>query len=51
MGELRKLPERDLSRFAHESEERIAALLDFYEIKWEYEPTTFVLERDSQGPP
>ena len=51
MGELRKLPERDLSRFAHESEERIAALLDFYEIKWEYEPTTFVLERDSQGQP
>ena len=51
MGELRKLPERESSQFAHESEERISALLDFYGIKWEYEPTTFVLERDSQGQP
>ena len=42
MGELRKLPERESSQFAHESEERISALLDFYGIKWEYEPTTFV---------
>ena len=52
MSELRKLPDRNTpTSFAHESEERIAALLDFYGIEWEYEPTTFVLERDSQGHP
>jgi len=25
--------------------------LDFYQIEWEYEPTAFVLERDSSGQP
>ena len=35
--------------FAHESERRIAELLDFYEIAWEYEPRTFVLETASDG--
>ena len=52
MSELRKLPDRNTpDAFAHESEERIAGLLDFYGIEWEYETTTFVLERDSQGQP
>tara|TARA_B110000438_G_scaffold287184_1_gene319201 strand:+ start:834 stop:1181 length:348 start_codon:yes stop_codon:yes gene_type:complete len=37
--------------FAHESESRIAGLMDFYGIEWEYEPRTFVLERDSVGQP
>lgn len=37
--------------FAHESESQIAGLLDFYGITWEYEPRTFVLERDRQGQP
>ena len=37
--------------FAHESEERVADLLDFYEIAWEYEPRTFVLEADAEGNP
>ena len=37
--------------FAHESEERVADLLDFYEIAWEYEPRTFVLEADAGGNP
>ena len=36
-------------RFAHESERHFAAVLDFYGIDWEYEPTEFVLECDDQG--
>jgi hypoxanthine phosphoribosyltransferase len=35
--------------FAHESERRLAALLDFYAIEWRYEPRTFVLEEDESG--
>lgn len=37
--------------FAHPSEERIARLLDFYDVRWEYEPRSFVLERDAEGRP
>ena len=37
--------------FAHTSEERIARLLDFYDVRWEYEPRSFVLERDAAGRP
>ena len=37
--------------FAHPSEERIARLLDFYDVRWEYEPRSFVLERDAAGRP
>ncbi|MED6327924.1 MAG: hypothetical protein VYD46_02750 [Actinomycetota bacterium] len=37
--------------FSHESERQIADLLDFYEITWEYEPRTFVLEADIDGNP
>jgi hypoxanthine phosphoribosyltransferase len=33
-------------RFAHNSERQFAKLLDFYGIAWEYEPRTFVLDRD-----
>ena len=52
MSEIREFPDPTTPvSFAHESEERIAGLLDFYGIEWEYEPTTFVLERDSQGQP
>jgi hypoxanthine phosphoribosyltransferase len=36
-------------RFAHNSERQFAKLLDFYAIDWEYEPRTFVLERDEEG--
>ena len=32
--------------FAHESEKEFAKILDFYRIKWEYEPKTFTLEWD-----
>lgn len=35
--------------FAHESEQRIAELLDFYGVEWEYEPVEFVLAWDHLG--
>jgi hypoxanthine phosphoribosyltransferase len=35
--------------FAHDSERRLAALLDFYGIEWHYEPRTFVLDEDDRG--
>ena len=38
-------------RFAHNSERQFAKLLDFYAIECEYEPRTFVLERDRDGSP
>src|SRR5262249_29537513 len=38
-------------RFAHNSERQFAKLLDFYAIEWDYEPRTFVLERDRDGNP
>lgn len=36
-------------RFAHSSEETFARILDYYRIKWEYEPKTFTLEWDDDG--
>jgi bifunctional protein TilS/HprT len=42
------LPHRQVS-FAHNAEEQLARLLDFYGVAWEYEPTTFELARDEQG--
>ena len=38
-------------KFAHESEKEFAKILDFYRIKWEYEPNTFTLEWDENGNP
>ena len=38
----------DTVRFAHASERQFARLLDFYQIEWEYEPTSFDLEWDKQ---
>ncbi|HYO60707.1 MAG TPA: hypothetical protein VEU29_02285 [Actinomycetota bacterium] len=35
--------------FAHNSERQFAKLLDFYEIEWDYEPTTFDIDWDRQG--
>jgi hypothetical protein len=37
--------------FAHESEKEFAKILDFYRIKWEYEPKTFTLEWDENDIP
>jgi hypothetical protein len=31
----------DATRFAHASEAEMARILDFYQVRWEYEPTTF----------
>jgi hypothetical protein len=39
----------DLVSFAHASERQFARLLDFYQIEWQYEPTSFDLERDKEG--
>jgi len=35
--------------FSHPSEAEFAHILDFYQIAWEYEPKTFVLQQDDQG--
>jgi hypothetical protein len=35
--------------FASEYELECAKILDYYGVPWEYEPRTFVLERDEQG--
>lgn len=35
--------------FAHASEAEFARILDFYGIRWEYEPRTFPLRWDDQG--
>jgi hypoxanthine phosphoribosyltransferase len=37
------------ARFAHESEEEFARLLDFYGVRWEYEPRTFPLRHADDG--
>ena len=36
-------------RFAHPSEEEFANILDFYRVRWLYEPRTFPLEWDESG--
>lgn len=35
--------------FVHAIEAEFARILDYYGIPWEYEPKTFVLERDEAG--
>jgi hypoxanthine phosphoribosyltransferase len=37
------------ARFAHESEEEFARLLDFYGVAWQYEPRTFPLRHAEDG--
>jgi len=37
--------------FAHDSEQHFAELLDFYGVRWEYEPVEFVLEWHADGSP
>lgn len=49
--ELESTGSLDEQVFAHPSERIAAQILDYYEIRWEYEPTTFTLERDSKGNP
>jgi cytidylate kinase len=38
--------EGKLSEFAHPSEREFARVMDFYRIKWQYEPKTFPIEWD-----
>ncbi|MEJ7584892.1 MAG: hypothetical protein WKF43_12615 [Acidimicrobiales bacterium] len=38
-------------RFAHNAERQLAALLDFYGVRWVYEPRTFVLAEGPDGLP
>ena len=35
--------------FSHPAEQAFARVLDFYQIEWQYEPTTFPLRWDDQG--
>jgi hypothetical protein len=41
----------DTVRFAHASERQFAKLLDFYQIAWDYEPTSFPIAWDRDGNP
>src|SRR6185436_20570482 len=36
-------------RFASPAELECAKVLDYYDVPWEYEPRTFVLEEDEKG--
>lgn len=36
-------------RFAHPIEFECAKVLDYYGVPWDYEPRTFVLDRDAEG--
>jgi hypoxanthine phosphoribosyltransferase len=38
-------------QFAHQAERDFAAILDYYRIRWAYEPTSFPLEWDASGRP
>jgi hypothetical protein len=44
------LPTADVM-FAHDSERHFAELLDFYGVRWEYEPVQFVLDWHADGTP
>ena len=37
------------ARFAHASEAEMARILDFYDVRWEYEPTTFPILWNLEG--
>lgn len=36
-------------RFAHASEAELARILDYYDVRWEYEPRTFAVRWNLQG--
>ena len=44
-----KVSATDTVRFAHRSEAEFAKILDFYGIRWQYEPRSFPLEWDDRG--
>jgi hypoxanthine phosphoribosyltransferase len=39
----------DATRFAHASEAEMARILDFYQVRWRYEPTTFPILWNLEG--
>ena len=39
----------DPPKFVHPIEEEFARILDYYHLKWEYEPRTFPLHWDEEG--
>jgi len=39
----------EAARFAHASEAEMARILDFYEVRWQYEPTTFPILWNLEG--
>ncbi len=47
------MTEKDQSQhpvtFVHPSEAQFARILDFYQVRWEYEPKTFALRWDEAG--
>lgn len=43
------MPNIDQIKFQHPSEREFAQLLNFYGIRWEYEPRTFPLEYNEDG--
>ncbi|MDP9110140.1 MAG: hypothetical protein M3M96_00695 [Candidatus Eremiobacteraeota bacterium] len=40
---------KSAARFAHQSEEELSQLLDFYRVNWQYEPRSFAIAWDAQG--
>jgi hypothetical protein len=46
---LAQLHEERGTAFAHPSEAELARILDFYKIRWQYEPKTFPIQWDTQG--
>ncbi len=40
---------REQAAFAHASEAEMARILDFYDVRWEYEPTTFPILWNLEG--
>jgi len=40
---------RDAARFAHASEAELARILDYYEVRWEYEPRVFPIRWNLDG--
>lgn len=47
----RMSPAPERTRFAHPAERELARILTFHGVRWVYEPTNFVLERDVDGSP
>lgn len=43
------LPDQRAKPFVHPAEEMFARIMDFYGIRWVYEPRTFDLEWDASG--